>query len=432
MKKVCLHKGGIMKNKLYGLAGSIILFCAGIGTAQTSSARTVSTVIANTGTEGVKIAARDTIFAVQKDVWKTLKKALKEKDKTYRNAALNFASGYANKRLYTELFKYLPKAKTDVKIDLLHWIGSEANDPDKKEILKTIETGIERTGTQTLIRLLNDSDPEVRLATAGALGAIGDKTALPALVDLLKSQDSQTVSYAKTVLDSIPDDISLSLARVISQASDEGKIVAMELLSARKANTYFNAVLEQTKSMNPDVKNAAYNALQHVVSQRDFAILCGMVETTESAFYTLLQQAIASSIASLSPEEQTKTVTNRMLRAGDEKKHLYYPVLASTGDPTVLDIIVRGFNEERGEAKDAAFEALCSWKGFDAEEALYAISQTSSAPYDEKAAEAYITLISREKMTGENRLLFLRKAMDVAKTDDQRNRINVLMDMDQQ
>ena len=370
-----------------------------------------------------RIAALEILFYNQTDVLKTLKTALNDGNKTYRNAALNFASAYADKAIYTDLLKTLPKAKAPIKIDLLNWLGNEAQCTDKKQILKTVETGIEKTGLQTLVQLLNDPNSEVKQAAVGALGAIGDKSTLPSIADLLKIDDAQLLTCVKNVLASFPDDISPALAKVLNQASDEGKIAALELLSARKANTYFNAVLEQTKSPNTEVKNAAYKALQYVVSERDFVVLCGMLETTESAFKTPLQQAIASSIASLPPTERTKTVSNRMIQAGDTKKYLYYPVLASTNDPAVLDIIVQSFNEESGEAKESAFEALRSWKGFDVEEALYAICRTAPASYGEKAAEAYISLISRETMTGENLLIFLRKAMEIAKTDNQRNRI---------
>jgi HEAT repeat protein len=375
------------------------------------------------GSPQIRIAALEVIFLTQPDKLKTLKTALKDGNKAYRNAALRYASDYADKAMYTEMFKMLPKAKTEDKVDVLNWIGREAQCPDKKQVLKVIETGIDRTGTHTLVQLLDNSDFEVKQAAAGALGTIGDKDALPALTDLFKSNDLQIISLAKNVLSSFDGDISPSLAKVVSQASDKGKIAAIELFSLHKADAYLTTVMEQTKSASPEVKNAAYKALKDVVSEKDVVVLCGMLETAETSFVSPLQQAVASAISSLSPEKQTETVTGRMLQAGDSKKYLYYPVLSSTGDPAALEIIVQGVNEGSGSSKDAAFEALRSWKGFDAEEALYAICKTSSSPYHEKAVDSYIALVSGEKMTGENRLIFLRKAMEVAGTDEQKNKI---------
>ena len=375
------------------------------------------------GSSQLRAAALEVIFATQADKIKTLKTALKDKDIIYRNAALRFASDYADKAMYTDLLKSLPKAGNDEKVDILYWIGNEAQCPDKKEMLKTIETAIDKRGVQTLIQLLSSPDFNVKQAAASTLIGIGDKEAIPALVELLKNEDVEIALLAKTTLTSFEGNVPLSVAKVIGQASVEGKKAALELLSIRKADAYFNTVLEQTKSASPQVQEVAYGALKNVVSEKDFVVLCGMLETAGSSFVLPLQQAVASSISSLAPEKRTEMITNRMLQAGDSKKYLYYPVLTSTDDHAALDIIIKGISEESTVSRDAAFEALRSWKGFDGEEALYDICKMTSSPYNEKAVDSYITLASGGRMTGENRLIFLRKAMEVANTNTQKNRI---------
>lgn len=283
------------------------------------------------GSSHIRAAVLEILFNNQKDFLKTLRSALKDGDITFRNAALKFASDYADKTIYTDLLKSLPKAKPEVKIDVLNWIGNEAQSPEKKQIIKTIETGIEKTGLQTLMQLLNDSDVGVKQATVRTLGVIGDPSTLPALTDLLKNNDIRILSLLKDVLEAFPSDIFTDLVKCVSQASNEGKIIIMELLSARKANAYFTLVLDQTKSSNPYVVEAAFKILKDVASEKDFIILCGMLETANLSFVAPLQLAISASIASLTPEKQMEMIKNRMLQAGDSKEHLYYPVLSSLG-----------------------------------------------------------------------------------------------------
>ena len=294
-----------------------------------AAAQTLLKNATKAGSCQTRTAALEILFFAQDNALKTLQSALKDDDKKYRNAALKLASVYADKVMYTELLKSFPKEKSGVKIDILHWIGNEAQSPEKKAILRTIETGIEKNGTQTLIQLLNDSDAEVKQAAIIALGAIGDRPALSAIAELFKMKDARTLSTVKNVLASFPTDISPVLASVVGRASDEGKVLILELLSERKANTYFTLVLEQTKSNSLEVKNTAFHILKSVVSEKDFIVLCGMLETAEPATIAPLQQAIASSIASLSPEKQIEMINYRVLQVGDSQKYLYNPVLSA-------------------------------------------------------------------------------------------------------
>ena len=370
-----------------------------------------------------RVAALEILFYNRTDALKTLKNALKDDDKAFRNAALNFASSAADKAMYADLLKSMAKAKTAEKIDVLYWIGNEARCPEKREMLKSTETSIDKTGLQTLTQLLDDPHIEVKKATTIALGAIGDPSTLPALTEQLKSRDTTVLAFTKETLASFPGNLFPALTKSFSQASDGGKIVVMELLAARKANAYFTLVLDQTKSTNPDVQRVALNTLQDVASEKDVVVLCGMLETATPSSVAPLQQAVAASIASLLPEKQTETITNRILQAGDEKKYLYYPVLAATNDPKALALINKGLDEGSNVSREAAFNALLLWKGFEVEEALYGICKNSSASFVGKAVDAYISLASDRSLTGDNRLIFLRKAMGVAKTNEQKNSI---------
>ena len=289
------------------------------------------------GSIDIRIAAFEVVLATQTNKVKTLKDALKDNDIVYRNAALEFASGYADKVMYTELLKFLSKVENVAKIDILNWIGSECQQPDKKEIMNTIETGIDRTGLQTMIQQLDNDDINVKKSAAKTIGHLGDNAAIPVLANLLKSKDKTVVSITKEVLSSFDGNISPALANIMSIASDEGKMAALELLSLRKADAYFYVVLEQANNGSPEVKKVAYNTLKNVVSQKDIILLCGMLETSEQSFVLPLQQAIVSAVSSMKPEERTKIITTRMLHADEVKKHLYDPVLSAMNDPNDLE-----------------------------------------------------------------------------------------------
>ncbi len=369
-------------------------------------------------------AALEILFATGDNPSKLLLTALKDGNKEYRNAALDFASAYATAPLYVEVLKMMPKAKADTKVDILNWIGRESTCPEKNPVIKGLEIRFDLPGKQLILDQLKDPAFEVKQAAAWALVKIGDTSMIPALAELLVSKEEPVIGLGKETLAAFKGDITPSVVRVIPAAVSDGKVAALQLLALRKADATVNTVLEQIKAGSPDVKTAAYTALKDVVGEKDFTLLCGMLESAAPATVPPLQQAVIASIAQQSPSAQYATVSSRMVQAGESRKHLYYVVLSATGAKEALPEIVNGFKNGRGAARDAAFEAIYNWKGREAADELYAVcTDPAGAAYFERALNAYIRLVSLPELSAENRTIFLRKAMEIAKTNEQKNTI---------
>ncbi|MDR3252240.1 MAG: DUF1080 domain-containing protein, partial [Tannerella sp.] len=352
-------------------------------------------------------------------------KALKDPSIDYRNAALDYFSPFATDKAYVELLKTATKSKTpEVKVDVINWLGREAQFNGKRDLLGKLETGVETTAVGDLVKQLSSADFSVKEAAAKALVRFGNADALPAIAQLLTSDDDAVVALGKQSLMTFKGEVSPTIAKTLSAASNKGKVAGLEALALRKATGNLNNVLELTKSETPEVKVAAYNALKDVVGEKDQINLFGLLESSDKSFVEPLQQAVISALSSLPVAAQIETVNRRMLQAGESKQHLYYVPLAATGEPKALATILDGFKKGNAEAKDAAFKALLNCDGLDAASALYDIAKTPSASaYFDRALDAYIKLVSKPSYTGDNRFLSLRKAMEVAKTDAQKNEI---------
>ena len=367
------------------------------------------------GQTGTRIAALRLLTTAQGiNAIKTLTAALKDNNIEYRNAALDFLSEKADKAFYVSIIKSLQKEKPAQKVDILNWLGREAADnPDKKALLSSLETGIEITAVQLIIKQVNSADFNVKQAATMALVKFGNSESITPIASFLTSDDAQVVALAKDALSIFKGDIPSAVVRIIPTASDNGKVAITELLALRKATGFMNTVLELTKSSSPDVKAAAYYALKDVVGEKDLTNMFGMLETADKPEIAPLQQAVISALSSQSAVQQVETITRRMIQAGESKKHLYYLPLATTGEGQALEIIVDGFKKGQDEAKSAAFEALLSWKDFRAADELYEVCRDPSASaYFDRAITSYIRMVSNASRTPENRLIFLRKAME--------------------
>lgn len=378
------------------------------------------------GTTQTREAALQILMGLdQEEGAKLLMKALKDKDKNYRNAALNFASDFADQALYVEVAKLIQKAKPEVQVDIVNWLGRESKRAGKQSVIKNLDIRFDLPLRQVLIDLLAEKHPyEVREAATWTLVKIGDKAVISNLAELLKAQDEQIILLGEDALAAFPGDIDQAVAKAIPSATPEGKIAGLQLLALRMADANLNTVLEQIKSDDAKVKEAAYTALKDVVTEKDFTQLCGMLESAESTAVAPIQQAIVAAISKQSPATQVENVSRRMIQAGSAKKHLYYMVLSATGEPKALEMIVAGLSDSNSAAKDAALGALLAWKGYEAAEQLFNIckSNPSDQVFD-KALNRYVELVSAPTRTGENRLLDLRDAMEIARTNEQKANI---------
>jgi FOG: HEAT repeat len=390
-----------------------------------SAASALSKDAEKVGQTHTRSAALQILMSIdEKNATKLLLTAMKDSNKEYRNAALSYASEYVIQQDYITIINAMSKANSEAKIDIINWLGRENDDPAKNSIIKNLNIGSNLSARQTIANQLKDNNFEVKQAAARALVKIGDESATPMILSLLTDTDIQVAMLARDALITLPGDVSSSVAQMIPLSSDAGKVAVIQVLAARKASSYINIVLEQTKSASPNVKIAAYKALKDVAATKDFTLFCDMLESaTDTSTIAPLQQAIIATLLDMAIEDKYSSVNNRMLSAGSGKRHLYYIVLSAAGDKRGLGTIVKAFKEERGEAKDAAFDALLAWRGMEIANELFTIckeADVSADNYFNRAFSSYIVLVSNTSITGENRLLSLRKAMEIARTDDQK------------
>ena len=369
-----------------------------------------------------------------------VKKALKDPSSEYRSAALTFVSAYTAQtqsprviNLYTSLLKDLPKAKPAVKVEILDWLGREALDPAKNEALSLIETNIDVPAAQTIAKELANPDCDVKKAAAWALVRLGRPESIQPLASLITSKEYYNsegkniypvVDLAKSALASFKGNISTEVVRNMASAVDAGKVAGLELLAVRRATNHLNDVLNLAKTGSTEVKAAAYIALKNVVGEKDLTLLCGMLETAEAVAVAPLQQAVIASLSSLPVSDRIETITKRMYQAGEAKKHLYYVPLASTAASRALALISEAVEQGNAEAKDAAFTALLAWKGPEVSGTLFNIASSKNADaYSARALTRYVELASAASLTPENRLLGLRKAMEIATSDELKSTI---------
>lgn len=365
------------------------------------------------------LGAREAALIAQMDANPTIANklaivALKDNSSRFRMGALRAAANH-NKDgvLYSEVLKVYPKAKDNVKTDIAGWIEEEAKCSDNREKLQSAVT--------PLIASLATDNLQLQKAVSKSLVQLENAKAIEPLVAMVVSTNAESVEIGKNALANMKGDIATPLVKSLSKSDDKSKIAILELLALRKSSKHLSEVIALTNTGSDAVKDVAFKTLKDIVEAKDINSMYTLLESSDAQYTPALQDAVISALHFMPKETQFKEISTKLSKTPSNKKYLYYTALAATEDSQALDLILSGFNSNNKTEKDAAFAALTSWNSINAAEPLILICKDPSAStYFDRAIKAYIKLASSPKLSGENRLIYLREAMAIAKTDAQK------------
>jgi len=344
----------------------------------------------------------------QKSVLPLALGALNSSDASLRNAAIRAADALPNGAAMPALLARFKKADPALQSDLIYFFA------DKKE-----------PEAMTIINgLASSPNAGVRAAAISVLSAQGGPSALPTLIKALNSQESADVEAAKTALLSYKGDITSALASAFDSSSETAQVAILDMAAQKRPEGYTNQLLGLIKTGTGPVQAAALKALPAVTSPSDWNLVAEFLESTSGAGVTSAQAAVLSALAGKPKAEQAKTVLSRIASLNESKKNLYLGVLAQIGDPSALPILINTFNQGAGESKKSAFDALTRWNGPEAAlEILNICAANPNSEFYTAGMNGVIEQISGAALSPENKVLLATKALGIAKTDAQKNRL---------
>ncbi|HJY23981.1 MAG TPA: DUF1080 domain-containing protein, partial [Hanamia sp.] len=135
-----------------------------------------------------------------------------------------------------------------------------------------------------------------------------------------------------------------------------------------------------------------------------------------------ITDAIIAAIADVpNASQQSAIALQEMAKAPENKKPLFYNILAAIGGNESLKAVSGAFNNGDPATKKAALNALSEWSDSSAANVLYNIGlETSNGEYLDIALKGLIRSINKGTFPDAEKLLMLRKAMDIAKTTMQK------------
>jgi HEAT repeat protein len=338
-------------------------------------------------------------------------KALGSTDMSYRIAALKSAQKYITPATTNLWLKALPTLKPDAQAEIIGILGqAEA-----------------KTALPTILKNLTNKESSVKLAAIKAAGKIGQESALGSLLGVLKKGNADDLKAVKNAL------LTMKGAQVVDQIAAaiptmpaNAQPTLIEVLAARAADSKIDVILGQLKNNDATVKTAAFTALKSVSAPKDLTTLFGLLNTiTEPQEIQSVQEAITAAVKGTGDAaKQTEVLLSQISSVSADKKPNYLRVLANIGTKKALSTVASAYASGDAATQKAAVNSLVNWSDVSATNELYKIGKsTSDAAYLDQAVIGYVRAVNVSKQTPTQKVLMLRKAMDMAKTTAQKESI---------
>ena len=337
-----------------------------------------------------------------------LLKEIKNSDAAYRNAVLIYAADGMTDAEATKWVAAMKKAPAETKVQII------------PALAKRTETAIL---SKCILPSLNDASPEVRIAAIRALALNQKEKAIPALLKQLEkaSQKEELAALNEALLQTCSQEKCKMLVEKLDQATGEKAVVLLETIAARRGTSYFSKALNLCSSDNAKLKEAAFQSLKKMATPENLNDLLNLLQKTEQKNeIEAIQQAV---IAVLQTGQAKQELVLQQMNVAAMKNKLL-PVLPFLNDSkafsTVTEIIEKGTPAE----KQAAYEALLSWKNADAIPYLYSIIKKGEfAASREKSFSVYLNQVMKSNFPDDQKLLLVRKLILVSQTNQEKSQL---------
>ncbi|MCE7066447.1 DUF1080 domain-containing protein [Dyadobacter sp. CY326] len=337
--------------------------------------------------------------------------ALQSADPQYRAAALKLGQKYLMADGTTPWLNAMKKAKPEVQAEIITMLG-HANSNDALPVIQ---------------KSLTSKDSKVKLAAIWAVGKIGQAASVPGLINVLKTANADEVAAVKSSLLTIKGDAVVNqIATALPSLPASAQPAAIDVLAAREASSKLSNVFALLKSPNAEVSKSAYNALKSLATTNDLPQMFTLLNTVSDAEQmSAIQKAVAAGVkGSGDTKAQTDLILTQIQASPADKQSNYLGVLASIGGKQALNSVVTAYNSGDVQAKKAAITALSAWADATSANELLAIAKKTTDNADfEAALGGYVSAATKSAKTPTVKVIMLREAMALAKTDAQKEMI---------
>jgi HEAT repeat protein len=315
------------------------------------------------------------------------------------------------------------EAATKRFVDSLPKLSPEA----QAALIGALATRGDKTARPAILEMIKSNDGNVRTAVLNSLGLLGDATDVPLLVKSLTSSAEAEKSAAQRSLEQlVADGTDAKIVEELKTANNAKLQTALILIvERRKMPAGVPMLLELAISDNADIRTAAMQTLGQLAGAEDIPkMLQGLLKTESGAQREAAEKAVMFVCQrNKDAEKRVEPLLAAWEKLNDEQKTVVLPAIGRVGGSKALMVVDKAIASENAQRRDAGVRALCNWPDASVVDALLKLAQSSDNPSYRLSATRALPRVAvlKDSRSDAERLDLLKKIMNLATRDAERN-----------
>jgi HEAT repeat protein len=277
-----------------------------------------------------------------------------------------------------------------------------------------------------VIELLKNSDDEtVRVAALSTIGSLGDSTNLALLLNALANGTVAEKTAAKSAVQRLRgEEVPGAIAAALKNSPPPMCVVLIEVLAERRALTTVGDLLNAATSEDAKVRRAAMVALSQLAAANH---LPGMFKAVLNAENGTEREAAEKAVAVVAgriddADARASAMLSAWAKFNAQDQIALLPTLGRVGGSKIYTVIKSALVGEDPARREAGLRALCNWPDSTVlDELLEAAAKADSPAHRAIIFQAFVRIGSmRDDRTDLERLARMKQAMAAAKNAEER------------
>jgi HEAT repeat protein len=299
-------------------------------------------------------------------------------------------------------------------------------------VLNAIAARGDKSQLPVALAAAQSTNEPVKRAGIQALGRLGDAAVVPQLLTTLFAGGNLGGTAAESLVQLASDGVNEKLTAALEAEKSSARMAALiGVLERRKTAAAVPVLLKAAASDDAALRASAFSGLRNLAEPKHVPeMVLALVKTAKGKERDQAELAVVAVCGQIAePAKRAEPVLAMINNGAKAHKPALLPLVGRLGGPDARKVVNEALAASEPQLHEAAVVALCNWPDQSVSDDLLKLLQTAKEP--ERFQPPLVALIRVNTFLSADRtnedklasLAVLKKAMELAKTDEQRKLI---------